>query len=747
MPASSPRLLPAFAAAGVAATAAQVLLLRELLVSAAGDEAAIGTGLAAWLLGITLGAVAWRRAAPLRRPAAASLLALLAVAGGTGVVALRLLRFLAAPPAGELPGLGLVLLLAAASLLPAGALVGASFAALAAAGAAHLPAESALSRLYVAESLGSLVAGAGSSLLVGTLLGPLPAALAAGLAASLLLAISGLPGRRAGLVSAALLAAGAVAVRPLDEATERIRFSAVAPGAPLAAVVDTPHAHLAVSAGSPRHLYESGAFAASFPDPFSSETLAHFAASLAPSPRRVLALGAVERGPLRFLLLHGPERVDLVAPDARALAFVRDRLPPQDARALADPRVRVLPDDPRRVLSRSRESWDLVLLLGPDPVTLSRSRLLTTEAFRDVAARLAPDGVLVVSLRTASAALVGTTAALGGSVYGALRAAFPVVRVTPGPDSLLVAGLDAAAVTVDPSVVAARFRERRIESSSFAVELFPLFLEPANVARIEAALDDASRRVPPSRDDRPGSLLHALARRQRETTSLAGRGLGTLGRLPPLLLAALVLFPSAALAGRGLAAPPSLRLAALHAATATGAAGMTVSFLLLLSYQTREGALYGALGALTAAFMLGLAAGAAAARAFTAARRPAPCPALRVVLLSAAAVFSAVAAILPALSVLSKGPPALALGAHAVLLLAAGAATGALFPVVSRALLASGDDAGPAAARFEAADHLGAAVAALLAGVVLVPALGMTATGALAAALVLLAAAGTARAR
>jgi predicted membrane-bound spermidine synthase len=66
---------------------------------------------------------------------------------------------------------------------------------------------------------------------------------------------------------------------------------------------------------------------------------------------------------------------------------------------------------------------------------------------------------------------------------------------------------------------------------------------------------------------------------------------------------------------------------------------------------------------------------------------------------------------------------------------------------VSRALLASGDDAGPAAARFEAADHLGAAVAALLAGVVLVPALGMTATGALAAALVLLAAAGTARDR
>ena len=64
-----------------------------------------------------------------------------------------------------------------------------------------------------------------------------------------------------------------------------------------------------------------------------------------------------------------------------------------------------------------------------------------------------------------------------------------------------------------------------------------------------------------------------------------------------------------------------------------------------------------------------------------------------------------------------------------------------------RVLLDSGESAGSAAALFEAADHLGAAFAALLAGVVLVPALGMRATGLLAAALVLLAAAAAARAR
>ncbi|HYN40988.1 MAG TPA: hypothetical protein VE129_04360, partial [Thermoanaerobaculia bacterium] len=706
MSASPSSLLPAFAAAGFAALAAQVLLLRELLVCAAGDEAAIGAGLAAWLLGIALGAVARRRGAPGPVLSAAALLSLLAGAGGAGVVALRLLRVAAAPAAGELPGPGLVLLLASVSLLPSGALVGASFAALGAHAATLLPPGEALARLYVAESIGSLVAGASASLLVGTLLPPLTAALLAGLAAALLLLASGLPGRRPALAASALLALAAAASGPLDRATERLRFASLSPAATLVAVGDTPHAHLALG-GDPLQLWESGAFSSTIPDPYANETLAHFAASLSESPRRVLALGAVERGVLRFLLRHSPERVDLVVSDPHAFSFIRDLLPREDLRALLDPRVRIVPDDPRRFLSRTREEWDLILLFGPDPVTLGRARLLTEESFRAASARLAPRGALVVSLRTASAAMTGATAALGGSVFGALRAAFPVVRATPGPDTLLVAGFDGSAVSLAPAVVAARFRARQIASDAFVPELFPLFLEPGNVARVEATLADASRHVPPGRDDRPVSLLFALARRQGETSSLFGRPLGALARLPAPLLAALVLLPSAALAVRGLGTPAPLCRVALHAAAATGAGGMAVSFLLLLSFQTREGALYGALGFLTAAFMLGLAAGAAGSHRLVASRSPSPRQALLFSLLASAAAFAATALLLPALARLSASPPSVALGAHAGLLLLAGAATGSLFPVVARVLLDSGESAGTAAARFETADHLG----------------------------------------
>jgi len=745
-PGSSPRLLPAFAGAGLAATAAQVLLLRELLVSASGDEASIAVGYAAWFLGIALGAAARRRLAAARALPAGALVALLAASAGAGIVLLRLLRAAAAPPPGELPGLGLVLLLAAAALLPSGSLVGASFAALGAFAATLLPPGAALARLYVVESLGSLGAGVGASLLVGTLLAPFPASLLAGLLASLLLAAARVPGRRAAVAAAAALAIALLVAPPVDLATEELRFRALSPASPLVAVADTPHAHLLLGGGGPLELWENGAFASSFPDPHSSETYAHLAVSLAASPRRVLALGPVERGPLRFLLPHGVERLDLVVPDPRALAFVAGRLPPEDVRALRDRRVRVVEDDPRRFLARSREAWDLVLLDGPDPVTLARARLLTAETFGAVAARLDRRGALVVPLRTAPASLAGDTAALAGSVFGALRAAFPVVLATPGPDTLFVAGFDPEAVTLDPGVLSSRFRTRGVTSDAFAPELFPILLEPANVARLASSLGAAARDAPPSRDDRPVSLLHALARRQDETASPAGRALGALARLPAPLLAALVLLPSSALAARSLAARAPLRRAALHGVVATGAGSLAVSFLLLLSYQEREGALYGALGALTAAFLAGLATGAGAAR-----RLLAPPPlsprALPAALALASLVFGAAALAPDALSALPSLPSAVVLAAHAAFLLAAGAATGAVFPAATDVLLATGADGGASAALFETADHLGAAAAALLAGVVLVPALGMRATGLLAGAVVLLAALDAARAR
>ena len=748
-----------FFAAGLVGMVAQVLLLRELVVGVAGDELAIGVGLAAWLLGVATGArVARGRRRPQAPRDAAVGIALLTVLPVVGIVTGRVLRSAVGTDPGELPGLGLTLILATVTLVPPGATVGWTFTALASSASRHWGPSAGIARVYVAESLGALLGGLLVTVLVGRYLPPLPVAALVGLTGALL----ALAGTRDGRLEARLFltaAAGlcaflALASPRLDTWSERLRFAGIAPGIPLQAVRDTPRQHLALGGREGVwHLYASGQYAASFPDHWSAEVRGHLVACLAPRPERVLLMGGAERGLLRVVLQHAVRELVLVVPDREGFAFVRARLAGADRAALEDPRVRVVHDDPRRRLSRSEARYDLIVLGGSDPVTLLQARLATTEFYQLCAARLAPNGVLVAEVRTAPNVLVGETAALAGSLYGAMRQVLPIVHATPGPDALLVAGWNAEAVTVDPAVLAERWDRRGIATDSFGGVLLPTLLPPARVAEQEAALLDASARVTPSRDDRPASFLHALARRQSMTAGPGGRVFNVAIRMSAWTIALLALAPSLlALAWLWLsAASPERRIAfaASHAVAVTGAAGMGFSLLLLLSFQTRVGALYGTLGALAAVFMLGLALGATMAHRAVVSADVGREAASGLLLVLASTLVYAFALPWTLRAAVQASAPGLisALLAHGALLLAGGVVTGALFPVASAVRLQSGDDASAAAGRLESADHAGAGAAALVGAVLLIPRLGLARTAWLLAALLVLALVGVAVAR
>ena len=349
----------AFLAAGLLATAAQVLLLRELVVDVAGDEAAIGVGLAAWLVGIAAGASAARRrrAAAAPRDAAAGL-ALLALLSPLGILGGRLLRQALAPQAGELPGLGLVVVLSLATLAPPGAAVGWTFTALASSASRVWEAGEGIARLYVLESLGSLLGGVAVTVLAGSWMSPLRVAALLGVASALLALVAWRGGILArprvlgGVVAFSLVVA---ALAPaLDARTERARFSGTAPGLPLRAFADTPYQHLALGGDDVLHLYASGQYAGSFPDPYGASSLGHLLALLVPRPRSVLLVGGVERGLVPVLLRHPVEELIVVEPDAAAYAFLLERLPEADRAALRDPRVLVVHDDPRHFVAHGR---------------------------------------------------------------------------------------------------------------------------------------------------------------------------------------------------------------------------------------------------------------------------------------------------------------------------------------------------------------------------------------------------------
>jgi spermidine synthase len=158
-------------------------------------------------------------------------------------------------------------------------------------------------------------------------------------------------------------------------------------------------------------------------------------------------------------------------------------------------------------------------------------------------------------------------------------------------------------------------------------------------------------------------------------------------------------------------------------AALSGFAGISVSLLVLFSFQNAAGALYGEMALLVACYMAGLCLGAMV-------RRPARGQVARpaglllcveggfAVVLFAASLF---------LGTLGEGglPPAGACLLHCLLMLLAGFLGGAEFALLAQAMGRSFSSTGFIASVLEAADCGGAVVGALLTGLVLLPVLGV----------------------
>lgn len=715
------------------ALAVQIYLLRETMVLHLGDEMAAGIGLCTWLLGISLGAAGIRmvprswsfRAAPVA-------LILLALSGTLGVVVARFGRSLLGVPAGELLPLGPSLLLALMVFLLPGACVGAGFVTLAA--ATHRSgggADRAIARLYVIEALGALLAGLlltlvllpRASTLAG-LTGVLAVALLAATPAARARAIAG----RSTIPAVALLALGILPTPLLgwaERATEQARFESLAPGASQVIFWNTPYQHLSLAGSNPYLWYSNGRYTGTLPDPTADEVRAHELMVLAERPNRVLVLGAAAPTLVRYLVQHPCGSLELLQLDRAAFLHLRAYLGPLDRAALDDPRVTVIFDDPRHRLRQIRTRYDLILHLDPDPTTLLLARETSVEFDRLIRRHLTPRGVYVTGLPTGANLQTGLTGTLGAELYRTLRQVFPAVLAAPGPEGLLVAGNDSDFLTLDPSRLGQRYRDRKISSGLFTSELFSELFPTERVATLNLQLARAASGMTPGTDDRPLTFLHALVRQQNIAQSAWSSILKYLSNRPYLVASSLLLPSLLILLIRlGSRSRATSRLAVLNALTVSGAAGLALSLVLWVSFQTRVGALYSWLGALTGLFMAGLAAGGAWAS------RPERPVSLR----SAQAMALGISCLLAL--VFSGFGGLLALGwltgpLHGTLMVAIGFGTGAVLPAAARKLLDEPAASDPrhltkVASSAELCDHLGAAAAALVSATILIPVLGLT---------------------
>jgi len=725
---------------GITCSLGQILALRELAVAFQGNELVFGAALAIWLFMVAVACAAFGLATRGRGASVQTFASSLAAGGAlvpATILAVRVGRYWLAGSSGIAPSFGQVLLLSALALAPLCVSLGLFYATACniAMGTSGMPGVAA-ARIYLYEAIGSCVAGTAFTLVLSRVIPTFSLALILGgvnaFAAFSLWWHGDRRRWRWGWVYV-LLSGGffALLASPLgtvfDFASQALRF----PGRILRASMDTPYGRVeAVRNRDTIELYENGVLAGSTGTREAAEEAVLPALLAHPGPRRVLLVGGAVTGAFRQALALPWLRVDCIEPDPGLIeyAIAYGLLDGADLRSERGRLIRN--EDARRHVRSSVEEYDVIVLCLPNPTTGLLNRFFTREFFLDCRRALRRGGVLGLQIEGAPDYMSGPHRAMAAQVQRTLRAAFPTVAALPSGGSIhFLATREPATLFPDGAAMRARLRAWNLDPKWLTADEIGEMTHPARVSRLVRALRGVRIRTL-NTDLRPLAYLHAL-RLWAEAFEVRGQGLlhrAIVLSLPEVIL--LVTATATVIAVGVLLARDPLPVAVLAARAGAGAAGFLLELVLLFALQSFYGHLYSHIGILFAAFMGGLAVGAATGA------KVGSDDAVALLMLLETVLALLAGALVPLLNVFSGAGAKVAPVVIPAMNFLVGALVGAQYPVGVAACSYVRRADGFASGLY-AMDMIGACLGALLGGAIIVPVLGLDGTCWVAAALCL----------
>jgi spermidine synthase len=621
---------------GFTAVIAQIVLMRELIVVFYGNEISLGIMLAGWLLWTAIGSSVlgrvsgrWRDS----RKLMACLETLIAGVFPLTILAVRASRPVFQSVPGEILGPAPMFLASLTTLSVFCLLSGGLFAAGSrlCADEARTSTASAASSVYLLEAAGSGLGGVLASLVLIRYCTSFEIALFVALLNLLAAAWVGVrtPSYRRVLLALILIAALLIprAARLLEAKSLALLWH----GFSLVESRNSVYGNLALVATSEsRSLFENGLRVLTVPDPSAAEESVHFALLEHTAPHSMLLIGGGINGSLAQALQYSSlERVEYVELDPAILGVAERHFAQAWTRARSDPRVLIHPVDGRLFLKTSKAKFDVIIINLPDPFTAQLNRFYTQEFFLEAAEKLSPGGVLSFQVTGGENYISQELADLLRCLEKTLRAVFPQVVAIPGETVHFLVANQPGSLTLDPSVLMTRLRQRHIHTQYVREYYIPFRMSPDRMLDLELQIEPQAA-TPINRDFTPiayyfdvvlwSSRFHSHWRALLE--SLAGLRFGAVAGAVALGLLALTLvaglYERIRIARHRGSGDPAEAGSPLHRHHATlglcvAAMGFTLlglEVLLLLGFQALYGYVYQQLAILVALFMVGMAVGA-----------------------------------------------------------------------------------------------------------------------------------------
>jgi len=751
-------LVPALLLMGFTGTLAQIILVRELLVTFHGNELSIGIVLANWLILEAAGSYFMGRAGNRAGRGAEPFVILqfaIAVFLPLAVCGARVVKGMLGIPPGEMVGLFTIFYSSLMLLAP-----------LSLAGGAHFTigcriyaeltkkAAPSVARVYVYEAIGALAGGLLLTFAIIPYFHSVEVALAVSIlnliSAGLLIFLFQKPfaadsgkKHRLGIniyargitlfftAIALLVVAGYFLFTSRSDEVHRLSAQAQWPGYDLEYYQNSNYGNITVtSRGEEYTFYSDGIPIATVPNPDEAfvEELAHFPLLFHDSPRNVLVVGGGVGGLINELLKHPVEKVDYAELDPLMLQAVRTFAVQLTEFELNNPRVSIHHVDGRLFISQSRADYEVIIINLPSPSSLQINRFYTMEFFQAAAARLGEDGILVITTPGSQSYMGEELISLNKSIYDTLREVFPHIRVIPGDFNLLLASPADGIVKAEPNILAQRLQERALETRLLSDFHIQHRLDEARVDWFLASLESVQD-VRINRDLAPAGLYYDIL----VWNALASPRFADVFRLMGEANIWVFILPLAVLLAAFMMARKRIirleRASVTVVIGTTGFAGIALGMVLILAFQSFYWYVYQIIALLTAMFMVGLAVG-----GIGMARIMSSVEDNRHLLIRLESMVLAYAVLVPVMLLVfhsfSGQPAAYALVQAGIggLSLASGILVGAEFPLANKIYLRETNSVAGVAGGLYAADLVGGWIGVLMVSIWLIPVLGIVST-------------------
>jgi spermidine synthase len=607
---------------GLSGIIAQVILMRELLVSFHGNELTLGIILANWLILVAIGsfiAGKTQEKAESRREVFVLFQLFFAVALPWTVYFSRVFRNILLFTPGEALGLGPIFYSSFLVLLPVTLPQGALFTY-----GCKLYSQSvkndvsSIGKVYVLESIGTVAGGILITSFLIQYLNSFEIAFIISLTNTLVSIFLLWPtphflksGVRKTLLVFSILLCSAFASCLLPQPSKAIdRASVQSQWRNLNAIhnENSIYGNITVTkTGEQFTFFTNGAptMTTPVPDRASIEDFVHFPMLFHEKPESLLILSGGAGGMIHEMLKYPVRGVDYVELDPLLLKLIQKFPTPLTQLELSDPRVRIHYSDDRFFVSRTQGRFDLIFIGLSAPQELKTNRLFSSEFFSIAKEKMNPAGIVVLSLPGSLTYISPELKDLNRCILETLKSVFRSVRIIPGDANLYLASDSIKLESVPSAEIVRRLGDRRIKTSLLNKDYVEFRLHERWMNWFSASMGREEIQI--NSDFRPMGVFFSLA----YWNALFSPSLAVLfkwfeGLSPQMLISFMILYTllmSLVFVNR-----PSLSKQFVpYAIFTTGLAGMIFNLAIIFTFQTFYGYLYHQIGLLIAIFMLGIA--------------------------------------------------------------------------------------------------------------------------------------------